>query len=226
MFILAPSNLTNPAALEARSLPKQIFGRATMIFPKGLFARRVYWRMVFDYSLTRYLIALAPFPVAMVIWPHLALPISQAPLLMFLMVWIFESRLLSIPKNQRPALADDDEIGRVLDLLSVRGRALLTRIAADRGIEAGELHFVVEQSEMARVPPLTFVSVQHEADTPQLLDLSADEQERIEETLFEGELTEARLLRVNFAQSTFLRQVVLDPRTISAHARMMALARV
>ncbi len=225
IFVLTPSNLRNPSALEARSLPKQIFGRSVTIIPKGVFLSRVFWRLVFEHALTRYLIALTPFPIAMMIWPHLALPISQAPLLMFIAIWFFESRVLSIPRDQRKALVDPDEAARVTDRLRERSLRALTRIAATRQIEAGELHLVVEQSEMARVPPFGYVSVQHDApEGPVLLDLTTEEEAMILETLFDADLTEARLLKVNFAESQFLRNAVLDPQTISAHARMAALA--
>ncbi|MEM1064200.1 MAG: hypothetical protein AAF771_03465 [Pseudomonadota bacterium] len=225
IFVLTPSNLRNPSALEARSLPKQIFGRSVTIIPKGVFFSRVFWRLVFEHALTRYLIALTPFPIAMLIWPHLALPISQAPLLMFIAIWFFESRVLSIPPDKRRGLVDRDEAARVTDRLRERSLRALTRIAAARQIERGDLHLVVEQSEMARVPPFGYVSVQHDAPGgPELLDLTADEETMILETLFDEDLTEKRLLHVNFSQSQFLRNAVLDPQTISAHARMAALA--
>jgi len=154
IFILTQPNLANPDALEVRTLPKQIFGRSVSVLPKGWPFHRVFWRLFFEHALTRYLIALTPFPLIMLIWPGTALPISQAPLLMLIVIYIFETRVLSIPKDKREGLADEDTIGRALDQLRVRSVAALTELATRRGIEAGEMHLVVEQSEMARVPPL------------------------------------------------------------------------
>lgn len=224
IFVLAPSNLANPSALEARSLPKQIFHRSTNILPKRLILDRVFWRLAFQHPMARYGIALTPFPLALFIWPHLALPISQAPLLMFIAIWLFEARVLSVPRDRRRALIDADAAGRVLDTLRVRSTAALIQFAAARGIDNGELYLVVEQSEMIRVPPLTFVSVQHDQPSPHLIDLTDEEQDQITKTLFDHDLTEALLLRTNIAESTFLRSTVLDPKNISAHARMLALA--
>lgn len=225
IFVLTQPNLANPDALEVRTLPKQIFGRSVTILPKGAPFHRVFWRLVFEHALTRYLIALIPFPVIMLIWPNTALPISQAPLLMLIVIYLFETRVISIPQGRRAELADEDTIGRVLDQLRVRSTAALTDLATRRGIDAGEMHLVVEQSEMARVPPFTYVSVQHDtADGPAFLSLDAAEQDALIARLFDEGLTEDALRRVNLAQSTFLRTTVLDPRTISAHARMAALA--
>lgn len=227
IFVLTQPNLANPASLEVRTLPKQIFHRSVTILPKGWPFHRVFWRLFFEHALTRYLIALTPFPAAMLIWPNLALPISQAPLLMLVVIYVFETYLLSIPKNRRPGLADEDTIARVLDQLRLRSTAALTDLATRRGIEAGEMHLVVEQSEIARVPPFTYVSVQHEtSEGPAFLSLTVEEQSAVTEKLFDEEFTENMLRRVNFAQSTFLRNTVLDPKTISAHARMAALASV
>ncbi|MEL6642926.1 MAG: hypothetical protein AAFQ79_03255 [Pseudomonadota bacterium] len=225
IFVLTQPNLANPAALEVRTLPKQIFHRSVTILPKGWPFHRVFWRLVFEHALTRYAIALAPFPAVILLWPDMALPVSQSPLVMLIVIILFETHVISIPRSRRARLADEDTIGRVLDQLRLRSIAALTDLATRRGIEAGELHLVVEQSEMARVPPFTYVSVQHDtADGPAFLSLSPDEQFALTDRLFDADFTEDMLRRVNFAQSTFLRNTVLDPRTISAHARMAALA--
>ena len=223
ILILSKDTLATPTALELRTVPKQVFGRSVIVLPRGLIAKPVFWRIVAEHALFRYLVALTPFPVAMFIWPHLALPISQAPLLMFIAIWFFESRVLSVPKDKRPDLADADEIGRVRDLLRLRSKTILAEIASGRKLTAGELHLVVEQAEMRLMPPLTYISVQTETPEPRFLDLTEDERALIESKLFDEDLTEARLLDVNFAESTFLRDTVLDPAQISAHARMQAL---
>jgi hypothetical protein len=170
-------------------------------------------------------IALAPFPVAMLIRPDLALPISQAPILMFgIVIWI-ETSVLSVPTAaRRRALIDPDVAARGLDALNARARHLLTRIAARRNITEGRLHLVIEQSAMARVAPLTLVSVQAEAPAPAVHDLDAAEIAMLETELFDADLTEALLHRINLAENTFLRDLPLEARSVSAHARLAAMA--
>ena len=120
------------------------------------------------------------------------------------------------------ALVDAAEADRGLDLLRSRAVTILTRIAAGRGLGAVRLHLVIEQSDLWRVPPLTYVSVQSE-DGPTVLRLDEREKALIRETLFAAPLTEADLHRINIAQATPLRDIVLEPGRVSAHARMAAL---
>jgi hypothetical protein len=166
----------------------------------------------------------------MILRPDLALAISQAPLLMFAIVMAIEGNVLSVPtKEKRRKLVDPDEGARRLDLLRLRGRDILTRLAAGRGMQDAVLHLVVEQSALYRVPPLTLVSVQVEAQgekaKPQMLALTADERAMIAERLFAEGLDEQGLLLVNIAEATFLRDIVLEARSVSAHARLMAMAK-
>jgi hypothetical protein len=220
----APSRVLNRSVLEITAPPRKFLGRGFGIVPRGTVLRGGFWRLVVEYQLLRYLVALFPFPVAMLVWPHLALPISQAPLLMFLLVYFVESRVLAVPKEARKHLIPEIEAARALDTFRVRGAAVLSRIAAGRGLASGELHLAVEQSELARVAPLTVVSVQVDGRPATVLDLTDVEVKMIESELFADGLDERLLQRVNLAENTFLRSVAFDASTVSAHARLEALA--
>ena len=98
---------------------------------------------------------------------------------------------------------------------------MLARVAATRGMRVGQLHLVVEQSELGRLPPLTYVSVQSE-DGPEVVALDPSERAQIAAALFQPPLDERLLHRINQAEDVFLRDVVLDARQVSAHARLAA----
>jgi hypothetical protein len=220
----APSRVLNPAVLDITAPPRKFLGRGFGIVPRGTVRNAGFWRLVAEYQLLRYLVALSPFPVAMAIWPHLALPISQAPLLMFLLIYLVESRVLAVPREARASLIGEAEADRALDAFRVRGAAVLSRIAAGRGMTQGELHLAVEQSELARVAPLTVVSVQVAGPPAQVLDVTDAEVRMIEAELFAPGLDERLLHRVNLARNTFFRSVAFDASGVSAHARLEALA--
>jgi hypothetical protein len=220
----APSRVLNTAVLEITAPPRKFLGRGFGIVPRGTVTKPGFWRLVVEFQLLRYLVALTPFPVAMFIWPHLALPISQAPLLMFLLVYLVESRVLAVPRDARKSLIGEVEAARALDAFRVRGAAILSRIAAGRGMTKGELHLAVEQSELARVAPLTVISVQLSGPPAEVLDLTDCEIALVERELFAEGLDERLLHRVNLAQNIFLRSVAFDASAVSAHARLEALA--
>jgi hypothetical protein len=221
MFIVSPATALNSAALETRHLPRRFLGRVTLIPIRGV-TPGLLARMVFEVELLRYLIALLPFVIGALVWRDSALAIAQAPLLMFLVIYGVEMRFLRIPADRRETLIDPAEADRGLDLLRVRALAILTRIAAGRGLADGALHLVIEQSELARIAPLTFVSVQSE-EGPEVLRLDAGEEALIRETLFTAPLTERQLLLINLARSEPLRDIALDLRAVSAHARLAAM---
>ena len=225
LIFAAPGRVVNPAVLDITSPPRRFLGRGFGVVPKGALTDGAFWRLVVEYQLLRYLVVLWPFPVAMAIWPHLALPISQAPLLMFLLIYLVESRVLAVPKDARAALVDEDEAGRIKDRFRVRARRVLTRIAAGRGMQGGELYLVVEQSELARLPPLTIVSVQVAHPRAAVLDLTDAEAATLREVLFPEPGDEADLHRVNLAENDFFRSERLDASGVSAHARLEAMAR-
>lgn len=222
MFIVSRDTVLNPSALEVRTLPRRFLGRVTL-WPRGA-GVGLWLRVVFEVELWRYLLALLPFALGAVIWQDYALAIAQAPLPMFMLLYFVEARFLRVPKARRAGLIDAAAADRGLDLLRARSLSLLTRIAAGRALTGGTLHLVVEQSDMARVPPLTYVSVQSD-DGPELLRLTATERAMIADELFQPPLTESALRLINQRDDLGLRDIMLEPGRVSAHARMAALMR-
>jgi hypothetical protein len=133
-----------------------------------------------------------------------------------------EFRILRMSKAGRLKLVDADEAARRLDMLAFRARACLRQIAARRGIAQGDLHLVIEQSDFARVSPLTLVSVQTDQPEPHLLALDPEDRAILQAGLFDADLTERDLLDVNLRDETYLRDIVQDARGVSAHARLAA----
>jgi hypothetical protein len=220
MLIVTRDTILNPGALEMRSLPRKFLGRVTL-WPAGG-GIGLWLRVVFEVEVWRYVLALSPFVIAALIWQDYALAIAQAPIPMLIVVYLVESRFLRVPRAKRADLVDKASAERGLDLLRARAQSILTKIAAGRGLTDGRLHLVVEQSDIARIPPLTYVSVQSE-DGPQILRLTVEERSLIAGTLFQPPLTERDLLRINIAQDQPLRDIELEASRVSAHARMAAL---
>ncbi len=224
MFILTPDTIWNPGALEMRQVPRRVFGRV-MVFPRRGAGLGLWLRLIFEVEVLRYLVALLPFLLGAILFPRYALAISQAPLPMLIVVYLFEAKVLRLSKVKARALASEAEVERGLDLLRVRAVAVLSKIAAGRGLAEGRLHLVVEQSEIWRMPPLTLVSVQSEAGPksgPEVMRLSAEETVLLA-GLFDADFGERDLLRVNLAAGECLRDVAFDVRGVSAHARLAAL---
>lgn len=221
MFIVSPSTLYNANALETRAVPKRMIGRISLIPRRGA-SWRIIVRLIFEVQVLRYLIALLPFVIAMVIWPDLALPISQAPIPMLFLIYFVETRVFDMPRAKRERLISEVDRDRTLDALQFNGRRVLTQIAARQGIAEGELHLVVEQSEMGRVPPLTLVSIQQATPKPRVLDLNMSDRCVIADGLFDETLTEHQLHLVTLRDRKNLHSVMIDARDISAHARMAA----
>ena len=220
MLILTHRTLRNPAILKVRQLPRKFFGRVA-VWPRGPLGFRRFMRLIIQFQAIRYILTLSPFIFIGLSWNALALPMAQAPILMIFMIWVVEMRILRVSKARRPRLMEGADAERALDLLRVQARAALTKIAAAREMKRGELHLVVEQSELWRIAPLTYVTVQSEAG-PEVVRLDEAEIEIIEQTLFQPPLTEALLQRVNQSQGTFLRDITFDTRGVSAHARLAA----
>ncbi|MEM7519588.1 MAG: hypothetical protein AAF307_01010 [Pseudomonadota bacterium] len=220
MLILTHDTLRNPAILKVRQLPRKFFGRVTA-WPKG---RLGFWRWVrlfAEFQAIRYVLELSPLIVLGAAYNFLALPIAQAPILMLVMIWVVEMQVLRVPKSRRHKLMEGADAARGLDLLKIQARDVLTRIAALREMQVGQLHLVVEQSELWRLNPLTYVTVQSD-DGPEVLRLSSQEQQIIQERLFQGGLTEKLLQRINQFEGTFIRDITFDARGVSAHARLAA----
>lgn len=220
MFIITRASLSNPAALEFRQIPRKFLGLAS-VWPRYR-DWRLKLRLVFEREPLRYVAALAPFAVLAMVWTDSALAIAQAPALMVLVVYAVEMRVLRPTPAARAALLDDADRDRALDLLADRGRKLLTRIAAGRRMAQGQLHLVIEQSELARVAPLTLVTVQW-SEGPAIVDLTPAETALIHDGLFAPPLTEVAMQRLSLARNETIHTVALDLATIPAHARMAAL---
>lgn len=77
---------------------------------------------------------------------------------------------------------------------------------------------------MARVPPFTHLSLQFEGARAEVLDLNPEEVRLLREALFDEALSERLLQTINLAENRFLRDVALETRSVSAHARLAALA--
>lgn len=218
MLILTHDTLRNPAILDVRDLPRRFLGRA-MPVPRNC-GWRPALRLVFEVQLLRYLAALLPFVAAMLVWPEFALPLAQAPVLMILVVALVEVKMLSLSPTARARLLTEMEAERLLDTLRLRACQCLSRIAARQDLKDGELFLVVEQSNMAHVPPLTLVSIQ--ADDPARV-VRLDEGDRaVLEQFFDDEFSEQDLQRANLRTNTYLRMIALETRGVSAHQRLTA----
>lgn len=219
MIVLSTETVLNPSALETRSLPKKVIGRV-QILPRraGL---RTWMRLIFEMQLIRYLSALLPF-VAMILFSRdLALPVTQAPLVMILVIAAVELKVLRLSERARERLMTAAEADRIHDAFAFRAKALLRRIAARRGVAEGELRLVAEQSELARVPPLTFVSVQSAEPDSHVVPLSAEDR-AILDGLFDADLSERDLHRANLRIEDTLCEVQIEAAGVSAHARLSA----
>ncbi|MCY4181140.1 MAG: hypothetical protein OXC60_11530 [Litoreibacter sp.] len=221
LFVLSPDTVWNPSLLKFSTAPRKILQRGTVL-PR----RDVSWgflaRTIFENQLLRFSIILLPFLAAGFIWPQLALPLGSAPIFMLIAIGFVEMRLLRTARHKREGLVSEAEAARALDTLQFRGRRILAELAARRGIENGVLYLVVEQSDMARIPPLTIVSLQLDEGKSRLSPLSAEERALIREGLFDEEFTEAQLLLANLRDDLFLRSVMYEARAVSAHARLAA----
>jgi len=224
MFIVTPETVWNPAALETRAVPKRMLGRISVL-PRRGGSVALWTRLIFEVQVLRFTAALAPFVVAMLLWPRFALPIAQAPLAMILVIGFVETWVLAVPKDKRDGLIGADRAATGLDALRFRSMALLTRIAAENGMTDGEISLVVEQSGIARVTPLTLVSVQLGGADPAVLALSEPQQAMIAAELFGDGLSERLLHIINLRDDTLVRTATLEARSVSAHARMAALSR-
>ncbi|OAN76810.1 hypothetical protein A8B78_15075 [Jannaschia sp. EhC01] len=219
MIILSPETVLNPSVLETRSLPKKVIGRV-QILPRGA-ALSTWIRLIFEVQFLRYLFALLPFLALILFSRDLALPVTQAPLAMILVIGVVELKVLRLSKPARERLMTQADADRIHDAFAFRAKALLRRIAARRGIAAGELRLLADQSELARVAPLTFVSIQSADPSPHIVALAPEDRE-ILRGLFDESLSENDLQRANLRVDDALRDVRLDAEGVSAHARLAA----
>lgn len=219
MLIVTDATIANRGVLETRSLPKKFLGRVFLV-PRGA-GFGLWLRFVAEMQFLRYLLVLMPFLALPLISRDMALPVMQAPLVMVLLVAVIELRVLRLSKAARAGVVDPDSADRRLDTLAFRAHACLRRIAARHAIPEGELHLVIEQSELARIPPLTLVSVQTDRPEPRLMALDAEDRAALA-GLFDAALTERDLLAVNHRSDTYIRAIAQEARAVSAHARLAA----
>jgi hypothetical protein len=220
MLIATHDTLANPGILDTRSLPRKFLGRV-MPVPRGAGAG-LWFRLAVEIQPLRYTAELLPFIVAPLMFRDLATQVMQAPALMVITVAVVELKLLRLSSAARRRAVDADEAARRLGTLAFRARACLRRIAARHDLSEGDLRLVVEQSELARIAPLTIVSVQAEAPKPHVLALDAADRAVLAEGLFDADFTERDLLAVNHRDDTYLRDIAQDARAVSAHARLAA----
>ena len=219
IFILAPSTMINRWALKARRLPGLMLTDVRP-WPRWLVLSPTFWRMAIEPHMVRNGAAVLPVPAAILFAPDLVqASLALSPVLLALVLFA-EGDLLPV----RAKAGESDNAQRLLDLLNQRGRQVLTRIAAERGIARGKLRLVLEQSALARLPAITLVSIQSEADGG-VLDLTRAEQRMVRERLFAPGLTEAELKRVNIVERKLVREIVIEAQSVSAHARLAAAAR-
>ncbi|AHM04607.1 hypothetical protein roselon_02271 [Roseibacterium elongatum DSM 19469] len=220
MLVVTQDTIRNAGVLETRSLPKKFFGRVALI-PRQ--ARPGLWaRLLVEMQLLRYLAALIPFVFLAFSSSRMALPVTQAPLAMVLLIGFVEMKVLRLSDKGRARLMSEDEAARRLDTLAFRAKAVLRKIAAYRDVAEGELALVIEQSELARVTPLTLVSIQSARPQPHVLDLGPEERELIETELFGPDLTEKMVHHANLRDGQMIREVRIEARGISAHTRLAA----
>lgn len=220
VFVLSPEVVWNPSILKFPTAPRKILQRGLVLPREKGWGLKL--RTILESQLIRYFVTLIPFVVAGLTWPQLALPLGSAPILMLVAIGIVELRLLRIPRHKREAVTTEAEAARALDTLNFRGRRLLTELAARRDIETGILYLVVEQSDLARIPPLTLVSLQLDEGKSRLVSLNHAERAVIHEGLFDADFTEHDLYLANQREGTFLRSVAFEARGVSAHARLAA----
>ncbi|WP_213685848.1 hypothetical protein [Roseicyclus sp.] len=216
---MSDTTIANRRVLETRALPKKFFGRVQLV-PKAA-GVGLWLRLLVEMQLLRYLAALLPFVAIPLLSRDLALPVTQAPLAMLVVIALVEMKVLRLSKAGRARAVAEDEAARRLDTLAFRARAALRLIAARQGIAEGELRLVIEQSELARIAPLTLVSVQCAQPAPRLLSLDAGDRAALA-GLFDAALSERDLLAVNHREDRYIRDIAQEARAVSAHARLAA----
>jgi hypothetical protein len=219
MLIVTDTTIANRGVLETRSLPRKFLGRVQLVPRRASLG--LWLRLMVEMQLLRYLAALLPFVVMPLVARDTAAPIMQAPLAMVVVIGLVEMKVLRLSKSARARAVDADGAARRLDTLAFRAKAALRKIAARQGIAEGELRLVIEQSELARIPPLTLVSVQTDRPKPRLLSLDAADR-AVLAGLFDADLTERDLLAVNHRDDLYIRDIAQEARAVSAHARLAA----
>jgi hypothetical protein len=219
MLIMTDATISNRGILQTNSLPRKFLGRVQVI-PRGG-GLRLWLRILFEMEVLRFLVPLLPFVAVPLFSREWAMPVMQAPLVMVIIVAWVELRVMRPTTAARERGVSADEGARRLDTLTFRARAILRTLAARHDLTEGQLHLVIEQSELGRVSPLTLVSVQTDQPKPRLLKLDEPDRATLA-TLFDQTLTERDLLAVNHRDRLYLRTITQEARAVSAHARLAA----
>jgi len=220
VLIICQDTIRNASILETRAIPRKVLGRVQVI-PRA--ASIGQWaRLLLEMQLLRYLAALLPFVILTFTSRNAALGVTQAPLAMVVVIAFVELRVLRLTDRQRLRLMDEDEAARRRDTLNFHGRAVLRKIAARRGIADADLALVIEQSELARVAPLTLVSVQSATPAPHVLNLDEGDRALLQTELFAEGFTERDLLALNQFEQVHIRDIRQEAKAVSAHARLSA----
>lgn len=219
MLVIAPQTIRNPGILETKAIPRKFFGRVT-VWPKSA-STGMMLRLFIEMQLIRYLAALTPFVALILLVPDSAAPVSQAPLAMVLLIALIEYRVLGLSEGARKRLMSEEDARGVIDTLSFRGQDALRAIAARHPDLQGDLVLVVEQSALARIAPLTFVTVQSATPRPHVLDLDPGDR-AVLEGLFDDAMGERDLLKANLRLNQTLHQVRIEAQSVSATARLAA----
>jgi len=221
LHVLSPETVWNPGLLSFPTAPRKILERG-MLMPRHEVTWAFVARAIFESQLLRYSLVLLPVVIAAVMLPKSALAIAQAPVPMLILLGIVELRVLRVPHGKRHTITTEAEAARALDTLQFRGRRILTNLAAGRGMESGTIFLVVEQSDLARVPPMTIISVQLDSGASRLLPLTEDERALIRSEIFDDAFTEMDLLKANLREGESFRFVAFEAQGVSAHARLAA----
>jgi hypothetical protein len=219
MLIMTDATIANRGILQTQSLPRKFLGRVQVI-PRGG-GLGLWLRLLFEMEFLRFIVPLLPFVLVPLYSREWAMPVMQAPLVMVIVVAWVELRVMRPTKAARERGVTLDEGARRLDTLTFRARAILRSLAARHDLTEGQLHLVIEQSELGRAPPLTLVSVQTDQPEPRLLKLDAADRATLS-TLFDSAFTERDLLAVNHRENRYLRSITQEARAVSAHARLAA----
>jgi hypothetical protein len=113
MFIITPATVLSPGPLETRNSPKRFFGRV-LIIPRRGASPGLGMRLWVAMQFLRYMTALLPFIVVMIMTRDMTAPVMQAPITTFLFIAIVEMKGLRLSDKSRARLMDGDEAARRL----------------------------------------------------------------------------------------------------------------
>jgi hypothetical protein len=184
MLIVAPQTISNAGVLETRSLPKKFFGRV-QLFPKGA-GFGLWARLILEIQFLRYMAALVPFIAIPFMSNDLALPVTQAPLAMVLVIAVVEMRVLRLTDRARQR-CDEDEAARRVDAFTFRARPPCggSRRGGDRGGRGHAGRRTVRTGACAA--PDAGVGAIRRAG-PHVMDLDPEDRAILQDTLFDEDL--------------------------------------